>query len=141
MSRMTVLNSNLWLSLLPGRALGDAGKSADQGYPPYNLELVPASDAAPEALRITLAVAGFSLDDLDVSVDGGTLIVSGKQETEPAKDYLHRGIASRRFKRSFPLQQGVEVRKAELHNGLLTIELERAEKQRKVVKVGIGPTT
>lgn len=135
MSRMTVLNGNLWFSLLPERALGDGG------YPPYNIELIPATERALEALRITFAVAGFGLDDLEVSVEGGALIVSGRQPNEPARDYLHRGIAARRFKRSFALQRGVEVRKAELHNGLLTVELERPERQRKVVKVGINATT
>jgi HSP20 family molecular chaperone IbpA len=132
---MTVLNGNLWLSLVPERALGDGS------YPPYNIELVPATETALEALRITFAVAGFRLDDLAVSVEDGELIVTGKQPNELARDYLHRGIAARRFKRSFALQRGVEVRKAELHNGLLTVELEKPERQRKVVKVGISATT
>lgn len=133
MSRM-VLNGNLWLSLRPERALGDGG------YPPCNIELVPASETGAEALRITLAVAGFARGDLEVSIEDGALVVSGKREDE-GKDYLHRGIAARRFRRSFALKRGVEVRKAELHNGLLTIELERPEKERKVVKVGISTTT
>ncbi len=141
MSRMTILNGNLWLSLASERALGGADKGADSGYPPCNIELVPASETRPEALRITLAVAGFSLNDLDVSVEDGALTVSGRQEAEGPKDYLHRGIAARRFKRSFVLKRGVNVCKAELHNGLLTIELERPEKERKVVKVGIRTTT
>jgi HSP20 family molecular chaperone IbpA len=88
-------------------------------------------------LRITLAVAGFGLEDLEVSVEDGELTIRGKQSEELAKDYLHRGIAARQFKRSFALANGVEVGNAELHNGLLAIELTRPAKEKRVLKVGI----
>ncbi|HEX2447939.1 MAG TPA: Hsp20 family protein [Methyloceanibacter sp.] len=138
MSRMTLLDGSLWLSLGAPRALSGAGKSGDGGYPPYNIELLPASDGEPEALRITLAVAGFSVDELDVSVESDALTVRGKQREEGPKDYLHRGIAARQFKRTFQLASGVEVRGAELSNGLLAIELIRPRREKRVLKVGIA---
>jgi HSP20 family molecular chaperone IbpA len=88
-------------------------------------------------LRITLAVAGFRLEELEVSIEDGELTIRGKQRDELTKDYLHRGIAARQFKRSFALINGVEVRNAELHNGLLAIELTRPTKEKRVLKVGI----
>jgi HSP20 family molecular chaperone IbpA len=103
------------------------------GYPPYNIELL----ANDETLRITLAVAGFRPEELEVSVEDGALVVSGRQRDDDTKDYLHRGIAARQFKRSFALATGVEVRKAELNNGLLAVELERPRKEKRVQKVGI----
>jgi HSP20 family molecular chaperone IbpA len=133
MSRMTLLDGNLWLSLSPQRAETGVAKTGEAGYPPYNIELLGRG----EALRITLAVAGFRLEELEVSIEDGELTIRGKQGEELAKDYLHRGIAARQFKRSFALANGVEVRNAELHNGLLAIELTRPAKEKRVLKVGI----
>jgi HSP20 family molecular chaperone IbpA len=133
---MTLLNSNLWLSFAAPR-LGGAGKAADGGYPSYNIELLPETADLPEAQRMTLAVAGFSLGDLAVSIEAGQLVIRGKQREEQERDYLHRGIATRQFKRSFPLANGVEVHKAELHNGLLTVELLGPRRETRVLKVGI----
>jgi HSP20 family molecular chaperone IbpA len=132
MSRMTILDGDLWLSLSAERALRGAAKGGS-GYPPYNIELL----ANDETLRITLAVAGFRPEELEVSVEDGALVVSGRQRDDDTKDYLHRGIAARQFKRSFALAAGVEVRKAELNNGLLAVELERPRKEKRVQKVGI----
>jgi HSP20 family molecular chaperone IbpA len=137
MSRMTLLDSNVWLSLAAPRALGGAGKAGDAGYPPYNVELLPEGAGGSQALRITLAVAGFSADELEVSIEDGDLTIRGKQREEEARDYLHRGIAARQFKRCFQLASGVEVRKAELDNGLLAVELVRPHKAKRVLKVGI----
>lgn len=132
MSRMTILDGNLWLNLsAPREPRGSAKVGA--GYPPYNIELL----ADDETLRITLAVAGFTSEELEVSVEGRALIVSGRQHDDETKDYLHRGIAARQFKRSFALANGIEVRKAELNNGLLAIELMRPRKEKRVQKVGI----
>jgi HSP20 family molecular chaperone IbpA len=133
MSRMTLLDGNLWLSLSPQRAESGAAKTGEAGYPPYNIELLGRG----EALRITLAVAGFRLEELEVSIEDGELAIRGKQRDELTKDYLHRGIAARQFKWSFALVNGVEVRNAELHNGLLAIELARPTKEKRVLKVGI----
>jgi HSP20 family molecular chaperone IbpA len=137
MSRMTLLDGNLWLGLSAERVQHRSAKAGEPGYPPHNIELLPGGERGPEALRITLAVAGFTPDELEVSVEDGELTIRGRQSEEAAKDYIHRGIAARQFKRSFALANGVEVRKAELHNGLLAIELERPRKEKKVLKVGI----
>jgi HSP20 family molecular chaperone IbpA len=136
MSRMTILDGNLWLSLAAERDLRGAAKGGS-GYPPYNIELMGDGETGGEALRITLAVAGFRPEELEVSVEDGKLMVSGKQHEDETKDYLHRGIAARQFKRSFALAHGVEVRKAELNNGLLAIELMRPRQEKRVQKVGI----
>ena len=114
-----------------------SAKAGEPGYPPHNIEVLPGGERGPEALRITLAVAGFRPDELEVSFEDGELTIRGKQSEEVAKDYIHRGIAARQFKRTFALANGVEVRKAELHNGLLAVELERPRKEKKVLKVGI----
>jgi HSP20 family molecular chaperone IbpA len=125
MSRMTLLQGEIWLGSGPENGLPRFVRAPEAGYPPYNVELLPEGEGTPSRLRITLAVAGFSVDELAVTIEGGQLIVRGKQIDDRARDYLYRGIAARRFKRSFELADGVEVRKAELHNGLLAIELER----------------
>jgi HSP20 family molecular chaperone IbpA len=138
MSRMTLLDGSLWLSLTAPRSLGGAGKAGDAGYPPYNIELLPDAGSEPQALRVTLAVAGFGADELEVSVEDGDLTIRGKQREELSREYLHRGIAARQFKRTFQLASGVEVRKAALDNGLLAIELVRPPKEKRVLKVGIA---
>src|SRR5690606_30983756 len=89
-------------------------------------------------LRITLAVAGFSLDDLDIQVEDNQLTVRGKQADDPNRVYLHRGIAARQFQRSFVLAEGIEVAGATLDNGLLAIDLERPKVEPKVRKVPIA---
>jgi len=133
---MTIHDGNLWISF--GRTRnGNTRKQTDGGYPPYNIELLTADAQSPERLRITLAVAGFSRDELDVSISEGMLHIQGEKPEEDRRDYLHRGLASRRFKRTFALVSGVEVRKAELHNGLLAIELEKPTRETRSFKVGI----
>ena len=135
MSRMTLLDDSLWLNLAGPRGLSGQSKAPDAGYPPYNVELLPEE---PQAVRLTLAVAGFSPDELEVSTEDGALSIRGKQREEQSRDYLHHGIAARQFKRSFQLASGVEVRKAELENGLLAIELVRPHKEKRVMKIGIS---
>jgi len=135
---MAALDGSLWLSLSASRLDGPA-KPSQEGYPPYNVELLPETERRPAVLRITLAVAGFGRDDLEVSVEHGELAISGAKREDGPKDYLHHGIAARKFKRTFALAEGVEVRKAELHDGLLAIELERPHREKRVLKVGITP--
>ena len=137
MSRMTLLHGEIWLGSGPESGLPRFVRAPEAGYPPYNVELLPEGDGTRSTLRITLAVAGFSVDELAVTVEGGQLIVRGKQADERSRDYIYRGIAARRFKRSFGLADGVEVRKAELHDGLLAIELERPMKDVRVTTVRI----
>jgi HSP20 family molecular chaperone IbpA len=89
-------------------------------YPPYNIEHTDEN-----RLKITLAVAGFKAEDLSVTVEDNQLVVRGRVTGPEDKTFLHRGIASRQFQRSFVLAEGIEVLAAELRHGLLTIELER----------------
>jgi HSP20 family molecular chaperone IbpA len=115
------------------RVLDRAAKAGGEGYPPFNIE-----QTGEHRLRITLAVAGFSEDDLSVSVEDNQLVVRGKQTDDGAnRVYLHRGIAARQFTRSFVLAEGIEVRGAEMVNGLLHVDLERPVPQPKVTHVEI----
>ena len=143
MSRASLLNSPLLLGFDEiERILDRVGKSSGEGYPPYNIERLANGDGG-ELLRITLAVAGFTQDQLDVSVEDSQLTISGKQDDEDDDDddddhvYLHRGIAARQFSRTFVLADGIEVRNADLSNGLLSIDLERPELERLIRKVEI----
>jgi HSP20 family molecular chaperone IbpA len=98
-------------------------KSGNEGYPPYNVE-----QRSGTAYRITLAVAGFSESDIAITVEANQLVIRGRQ-VEDGEDriFLHRGIAARQFQRSFVLADSVEVKGAELENGLLHVDLERVE--------------
>jgi HSP20 family molecular chaperone IbpA len=119
------------------RALDRVAKAAD-GYPPYNIERLARKDGQPERLRITLAVAGFSRDELDVTIEESQLVIRGRQSDEEARQYLHRGIASRQFQRTFVLADGMEVLGADLKNGLLSIDLARPEPERVVKTIAIN---
>ncbi len=119
------------------RLLDRITKASGDGYPPYNIERLPAPDGQGERLRIVLAVAGFTRDQLEVFVEDNQLTIRGRQENDRSRTYLHRGIAARQFQRSFVLAEGLEVLPAELHNGLLTIELMRPELSRRVNKIEI----
>ena len=109
MSRITLLQGEIWLGSGPERGLPRFLRAPEAGYPPFNVELLPEGNGTRSTLRITLAVAGFSVAELAVTVEGGQLIVRGKQTEDGVRDYLYRGIAARRFKRSFGLADGVEV--------------------------------
>jgi HSP20 family molecular chaperone IbpA len=119
------------------RALDRVAKAAD-GYPPYNIERLARQDGRPERLRITLAVAGFSRDELDVTIEESQLVIRGRQNDEETRQYLHRGIASRQFQRTFVLADGMEVLGADLKNGLLSIDLARPEPERVVKTIAIN---
>jgi HSP20 family molecular chaperone IbpA len=118
------------------RALDRVAKAAD-GYPPYNIERLPKDERSPERMRITLAVAGFTLDQLDVSVDEKELVIRGRQQEDKSRQFLHRGIAARQFQRTFVLADGMQVLEADLRNGLLSIDLARPEPARVVRTVAI----
>ena len=118
------------------RLLNRVTKSAE-GYPPYNIERFSNGDEHPLVIRITLAVAGFSEDDLDVSVEENQLIVRGQQDLNGEQEYLHRGIATRQFQRAFVLAEGLEVLGATLKNGLLSIDLAQPELERVVKNIPI----
>ncbi len=118
------------------RALDRVAKGAD-GYPPYNIERLPRDERNPERLRITLAVAGFTLDQLEVFVEEKELVIRGRQQDDKSRQYLHRGIAARQFQRTFVLADGMEVLGADLKNGLLSIDLARPEPERIVRAISI----
>jgi HSP20 family molecular chaperone IbpA len=122
MPRLTGFNSPLLLGFDHfERLLDQASKMSSEGYPPYNIEQTGENN-----LRITLAVAGFSMDDLSVTIEENQLIVRGRNsEDDSDRIFLHRGIAARQFQRSFVLAEGIEVTGAHLDNGLLHINLER----------------
>jgi len=119
------------------RALTRVSKSANDGYPPYNIERLAKTEQEPERLRITLAVAGFTQEQLDVSVEANQLIIRGRQIDDQERFYLHRGIAARQFQRSFLLVEGMQVLGADLSNGLLSVDLIRPEPDRVIRKINI----
>ena len=110
---------------------------ASPGYPPYNIERLPRDERDPERLRITLAVAGFTRDQLDVTTEENQLVIRGRQQDDKTREYLHRGIAARQFQRTFVLADGIEVLGADLKNGLLSIDLARPEPERVIKTISI----
>lgn len=121
MNRTVYFNSPFLLGFEPlERLLERTAKSAGDAYPPYNIE-----QNGDDKLRITLAVAGFSREELNVTVEDRQLLIRGKQSEANDRNFLHRGIAARQFQRAFVLAEGIEVVGASLENGLLSIELER----------------
>ena len=120
-----------------GRPTEKAAKGGADGYPPYNVERLAADESHPERLRITLAVAGFARNAIEILHEGNELVVKGKQADEAPRDYLHRGIAARQFRRAFGLADGAEVLGAELAHGLLSIDVARPEPNPTVRKIDI----
>ena len=139
MTRMTMLSNPLLLGFEDiERMIDRAGKGSADGYPPYNIERIAKEDGKAELLRITLAVAGFSRDQLDIILEDNQLIVRGKQTDDKSREYLYRGIAARQFARTFVLADGIEVKSADLSNGLLSIDLHRLEPEKLVRRTEIG---
>jgi HSP20 family molecular chaperone IbpA len=137
MSRVPSLSSPFLLGFDEiERVLDRVSKAAD-GYPPYNIERLACDAQKPERLRITLAVAGFTRDQLDVTIEERQLIIRGRQQDDKSRQYLHRGIAARQFQRTFVLAEGMEVLGADLKNGLLEIDLARPECERLVKTISI----
>ena len=133
MTRNAMFNSPFLLGVEHlERLLERTAKSAADGYPPYNIE-----QAGPDRLRITVAVAGFSSDELSVTVEDKQLVIRGKQSDASGREFLHRGIAARQFQRAFVLADGIEVTGAELENGLLSVELIRPRADSAVKTIAI----
>ena len=110
-----------------------AARGAESGYPPFNIEAL-----VKDRFRITLAVAGFGPEDLSVTVEAGHLVVTGRQPGEgEGREFIHRGIAARAFRRSFVLADGVEVAEARLGSGLLHVDLERHAPEQVVTRIEI----
>lgn len=138
MTRMTPFSSPLLLGFdTMEKTLERLAKSGDS-YPPYNIERLRGAEGKADRLRITLAVAGFSENDLEVSTEENQLVVRGRQTDEAEREFLHRGIAARQFQRSFVLADGMQVLCADLKNGLLAIDLERPEPEKLVRKINIS---
>ncbi|MCS0502491.1 Hsp20 family protein [Ancylobacter mangrovi] len=137
MSRIPTLSSPFLLGFDEvERALDRVMKGSD-GYPPYNVERVSVP-GQPDRLRITLAVAGFTRDQLDVTLEEKELVIRGRQIDETDRVYLHRGIAARQFQRTFVLADGMRVIGADLKNGLLSVDLVRPEPERVVRRISIA---
>lgn len=120
------------------RALDRVTKAATDGYPPYNIERLLRTGTEPERLRITLAVAGFTREQMEITLEENQLTIRGKQVDDKQRHYLHRGIAARQFQRSFLLAEGMEVTGADLANGLLAIDLARPEPERLIRRIDIA---
>ncbi|WP_454847946.1 Hsp20 family protein [Rhizobium binxianense] len=138
MSRVTPFASPLLLGFDAMEKTLERISKASDGYPPYNIERIAAENGAPERLRITLAVAGFSEEELDVSTEENQLTIRGRQTEQGERDYLYRGIAARQFQRTFVLADGMQVLNANLKNGLLSVDLIRPEPARMVKKINIS---
>lgn len=111
-----------------------AAKSTSDGYPPYNIEQIGSS-----SLRITLAVAGFVMEDLQITQEDNQLVIRGRQSEEPQERvFLYRGIAARQFQRAFVLAEGIEVESAWLDNGLLHIDIVRPQPEVRIRRIEIA---
>ncbi|HEX6860893.1 MAG TPA: Hsp20 family protein [Caulobacteraceae bacterium] len=134
MNRSPFLDSPFLLGFEHTRNLIErAAKAAAESYPPYNVE---GRDGG--GVRITLAVAGFSPDQLEVQVEGEQLTVAGRRgDGEEARDFLHRGIAARGFIRTFVLADGMKVEGATLEHGLLHVDLARPDTDKAVQRIPI----
>ncbi len=134
MPRITAFNSPLLLGFEHLEQILDrATRNSAEGYPPYNIE-----QTGEHGLRITLAVAGFSMNDLDVTLEENQLMIRGQQADDTDHIFIHRGIAARQFQRSFVLAEGIEVIGACLDNGLLHIDLERVVPEPEVRNIPIS---
>lgn len=139
MTRPPALNSPFLLGFETiERALDRVSRSATDGYPPYNIERLSRTDDEPDRLRITLAVAGFTREQLDITVEENQLVIRGRQHEDRERTYLHRGIAARQFQRAFLLAEGMNVLSADLSNGLLSVDLVRPEPERIIRKIEIS---
>jgi HSP20 family molecular chaperone IbpA len=138
MSRVPSLSSPFLLGFEEIERVLDRVAKGSDGYPPYNIERLLRDGQNPDRLRITLAVAGFTRDQLDVSTEESQLVIRGRQQDDKSRHYLHRGIAARQFQRTFVLAEGMEVLGADLKNGLLSIDLVRPEPERVIKTIAIN---
>ncbi len=137
MSRSSLFGSPLFLGFDHLEQMLDRVAKSSDGYPPYNIE-----QTGDSRLRITLAVAGFTMDDLQITQEDNQLVVRGKQKDDSeGRIFLHRGIAARQFQRAFVLAEGIDVEGAWLDNGLLHIDLKRPLPEVRVKSIRIGTKT
>jgi len=132
-TRLSLFDSPMFLGFDDFERTIDRLKKSSDGYPPYNIEQVSENH-----LRITLAVAGFTMDDLDIELEHNQLTVRGKQTDDTGdRVFLHRGIAARQFQRGFVLADGIEVTGASLDSGLLHIDMNRLTPEPQIQKIKI----
>ena len=129
MSRVSLFSAPFLLGFDGLEERVDRLQKAADGYPPYNIERTFDAEGT-ERFLISIAVAGFTMDDLEVIAEDNQLLVRGRQKDEGTREFLHRGIAARQFQRSFLLADGVEVQEATLRNGLLTIAVVRPKAEK-----------
>lgn len=136
MTRYSIFDSPLLLGFDHlERMVERAAKNASSGYPPYNIEQI-----GEHGLRITLAVAGFTMEQLQVSLEDRHLVIRGRQEeNDTERLFVHRGIATRQFQRVFLLADEIEIKGAHLDNGLLHIDLMRLVPEKKIQNIAISP--
>ena len=134
MSRSPVFGSPLFLGFDHLEQMLDRVQKSSDGYPPYNIEQI-----AVDRLRITLAVAGFAMDDLQITQEDNQLVIRGRQKDDSeGRIFLHRGIAARQFQRAFVIAEGIEIEGAWLDNGLLHVELRRPQPEVRVRTIQIN---
>ena len=137
MNRMSIFNSPFLLGFDQfERTVDRISKLSSDSYPPYNIE-----QTSPNSIRITVAVAGFKKNELDVSLEGNQLQIRGvKEEDDRERIFIHRGIATRQFQRNFVLADGIEVKEASMDDGLLFVELTQPINNDQSVKIEIKDT-
>ncbi len=133
MDRLSFFSSPLFLGFDHFERLVDTLSKVDDSYPPYNIEQIK-----DDGFRITLALAGFNRENISITMDNNQLIIKGKQEADPNTVYLHRGIASRQFIKSFVLSDSIEVQNAEFENGLLHINLKKIRNESNIKRIEIS---
>ena len=136
MSRVSLFSAPFLLGFDAFEERVDRLSKAADGYPPYNIERATDADGT-EKFLISIAVAGFSLGELDVIAEDNQLLVRGRQKDDPSREFLHRGIAARQFQRNFLLADGVVIDEAVLRNGMLIVTLLRpkAEKIARIIEI------
>lgn len=138
MSRVSLFSAPFVLGFEAFEERFDRLSRAAEGYPPYNIERLGAEDGG-EHYLISIAVAGFERNDLEVIAEDNQLIVRGRQSEDGARDYLHRGIAARQFQRTFLLADGMRVEGADLKNGLLVVTVHRPQTKPVTRRIAIRP--
>ena len=136
MSRVSMFSAPFLLGFDAFEERVDRLAKAADGYPPYNIER-SLDDEGAETFLISIAVAGFAAGDLEVMTEDNQLLVRGRQKDDPAREYLHRGIAARQFQRSFLLADGMVVKDALLRNGMLSIAVVRPRAEKVARRIDI----
>jgi len=136
MSRISLFSAPFLLGFDAFEERVDRLSKAADGYPPYNIERRSSADGA-ECFLISIAVAGFAKDELEVISEDNQLVVRGRQKDDPSREFLHRGIAARQFQRSFLLADGVVVKEAALRDGMLIVTVVRPKTEKVARRIEI----